>query len=44
MQNKYYVKWKGLSYLDCSWEEENFVVKFPEKIKEFMKFNRALLR
>jgi len=37
----YFVKWKNLSYLDSTWEQES-VIANPQKINDFRFFNRAL--
>ena len=37
----YFVKWKNLSYLDSTWEQESIIAN-PQKINDFRFFNRAL--
>ncbi len=39
------IKWRNLSYQECNWEDQEFVTKnFPEKLKDFKRFNRALIK
>lgn len=37
----YFVKWKGLSYTECSWETESDI-DCPSKVNDFRVFNKAL--
>lgn len=39
----YYVKWRGLSYSQCTWEPESvFKAIFEEKIQDYNRYNRSL--
>lgn len=41
-QTHFLVKWRGLSYLQCTWEPENKLLEFEQKIKDFQRNTRAL--
>jgi hypothetical protein len=39
----YLVKWRGLSYTQCTWEPESIIKNlFDDKIQDYMRFNRSL--
>lgn len=40
----YLVKWKNLSYIYSTWETEQDLLGDAEKIKDFQRHNRALLK
>ncbi len=44
MPTKFLIKWKNITYKKCTWEEQAFIFDFPDKIKDFHRFNRALLK
>jgi hypothetical protein len=43
-QTKYLIKWKGLSYLQSTWEPEEEISEFSLKLKDFQRHNRAMLK
>ena len=43
-KQKYFIKWKNLSYTNSTWENEEILEDIPEKLKNFYRFNRALLK
>jgi chromodomain-helicase-DNA-binding protein 7 len=43
-QEKFFIKWKNLSYLNSTWENKDILDDYEEKIQNFYRFNRALLK
>lgn len=43
-EKKYFVKFKHLSYLQCTWEKESDIEDYSDAIKDLYKFNKALDR
>jgi len=43
-EEKLLIKWEDLSYIDCTWERSSCIKENKEKIKDFKRFNRALLK
>ena len=41
---KYFIKWDNLSYINSTWETGDILKEYPEKLKNFYRFNRALLK
>jgi Chromo (CHRromatin Organisation MOdifier) domain len=38
----YLVKWRNLSYLDCTWEPLSKIAENEKQLKDFERFNRSL--
>jgi SNF2 family DNA or RNA helicase len=39
--DRYFVKWTGLSYKDCTWEDAEDIADFDMKIAEFRRFDHV---